>query len=29
MKQNQLEDEGLEIVSTNWIYGERQLMTKI
>ena len=24
----QLEDEGLEIVSTNWIYGERQLMTK-
>ena len=23
----QLEDEGLEIVSTNWIYGERQLMT--
>lgn len=23
-----LEDEGLEIISTNWIYGERQLMTK-
>ena len=23
-----MEDEGLEIVSTNWIYGERQLMTK-
>lgn len=22
-----LEDQGLEIVSTNWIYGERQLMT--
>lgn len=23
-----LEEEGLQIVSTNWIYGERQLMTK-
>jgi len=23
-----LREEGLEIVSTNWIYGERQLMTK-
>lgn len=23
-----LEEEGLEIISTNWIYGERQLMTK-
>ncbi len=23
-----LEDQGLEIISTNWIYGERQLMTK-
>lgn len=23
-----LRDEGLEIISTNWIYGERQLMTK-
>ena len=23
-----LEGEGLEIISTNWIYGERQLMTK-
>lgn len=23
-----LQQEGLEIISTNWIYGERQLMTK-
>lgn len=25
---SKLEDQGLKIVSTNWIYGERQLMTK-
>lgn len=24
----QLEEQGLKIVSTNWVYGERQLMTK-
>lgn len=23
-----LEEEGIEIISTNWVYGERQLMTK-
>ena len=27
-QESKLEDEGLKIVSTNWIYGERQLMTK-
>lgn len=25
---SQLEEQGLKIVSTNWVYGERQLMTK-
>lgn len=27
-QESKLEEEGLKIVSTNWIYGERQLMTK-
>ena len=27
-QESKLADEGLQIISTNWIYGERQLMTK-